>query len=66
MKLPLLEIAHLTHHYPDGNNGIFDISFSVYPGEFILLTGQNGSGKTTLIRHLNGLFKSCSGEIRLH
>lgn len=66
MTTPILEINRLTHRYPDGDGGIFDISFSVRKGEFILLAGQNGSGKTTLIRHLNGLFKPDAGTIRLH
>jgi biotin transport system ATP-binding protein len=66
MAAPILEITHLTHGYPEGNSGIFDISFSVCPGEFILLAGKNGSGKTTLIRHLNGLLTPQAGEIRLH
>lgn len=66
MAVPLLEIKHLTHGYPDGNSGIFDISFSVSKQDFIILAGQNGSGKTTLIRHLNGLLRPSKGEIRLH
>jgi biotin transport system ATP-binding protein len=66
MAIPLLEIKHLTHIYPDGNGGIFDISFSVSKQDFIILAGQNGSGKTTLIRHLNGLLSPSQGEILLH
>jgi biotin transport system ATP-binding protein len=66
MTTPILEIDRLTHEYPDGKGGIFDVSFSVFPGEFIILAGRNGSGKTTLIRHLNGLLRPQAGEIRLH
>jgi len=65
MATPILEINHLTHRYPDGNGGIFDINFSVTKGEFILIAGQNGSGKTTLIRHLNGLIAPQEGRILL-
>jgi len=66
MTSPILEIKHLTHRYPDGKGGIFDICFSVCQGEFIIMAGKNGSGKTTLIRHLNGLLRPQAGEIRLH
>ncbi|MBU0971652.1 MAG: energy-coupling factor ABC transporter ATP-binding protein [Proteobacteria bacterium] len=66
MTPPLLEIRQLTHRYPDGNGGIFDINFSISKGEFIILAGKNGSGKTTLIRHLNGLLLPQKGEVRLY
>ena len=66
MTPPLLEIRHLTHSYPDGDSGIFDISFSISKQDFIILAGRNGSGKTTLIRHLNGLLRPSKGEIFLH
>jgi len=66
MTPPLLEIRHLTHSYPDGDSGIFDISFSISKQDFIVLAGRNGSGKTTLIRHLNGLLRPSKGEIFLH
>jgi len=66
MEPPILEIAHLTHRYSHGNGGIFDISFSVSRGEFIVLAGKNGSGKTTLIRHLNGLLLPGKGKVLLH
>ena len=60
----LLQAESLFHHYPDGGSGVFDVSFNVCKGEFIVLAGANGSGKTTLLRLLNGLLQPCSGEIR--
>jgi ABC-type Fe3+/spermidine/putrescine transport system ATPase subunit len=41
------------------------ISFSVRPGEFLVLMGPNGSGKTTLLRCLAGLETPRSGTVRL-
>ena len=32
-----------------------DITFSVHPGEIILLAGDSGSGKSTLLKSLNGI-----------
>jgi biotin transport system ATP-binding protein len=66
MTIPLLEIKHLSHSYPDGYRGILDISFLVSKQDFIILAGRNGSGKTTLIRHLNGLLRPSKGEVLLH
>jgi putative ABC transport system ATP-binding protein len=40
-----------------------DISFSVEPGEFLVITGTSGSGKTTLLTLLSGLDKPTSGRV---
>ncbi|MCG8633862.1 MAG: energy-coupling factor ABC transporter ATP-binding protein [Desulfobacterales bacterium] len=66
MTESFLDIDGISHGYSDGEGGIFDISFSMARGEFVVLAGRNGSGKTTFIRHLNGLLKPDKGRIRLH
>lgn len=43
-----------------------EISFSVYPGEIIGITGQLGSGRTELAKALFGIGKLTSGSIRIH
>jgi energy-coupling factor transport system ATP-binding protein len=49
-----------------GKDILKDISFSLQPGETTAIVGENGAGKTTLIKHLNGLLRPTSGDIRLH
>jgi heme exporter protein A len=39
------------------------LSFSLNPGELLLLEGQNGCGKTSLMRAIAGLLEFESGEI---
>jgi len=45
--------------------GIFDITFSVEPGEVVCILGASGSGKTTLIRSLAGLEQIDQGTISI-
>ncbi len=40
------------------------ISFSIQPGERVVLLGVNGCGKTTLLKMLDGLIFASRGEIR--
>ena len=61
---PLFDIRNLTHVYPDGCVALNDINLAIFQGDRIALVGQNGAGKTTLVKHLNGLLKPQSGEIR--
>jgi heme exporter protein A len=42
-----------------------DLSFSVEPGQALLVTGPNGSGKTTLLRTLAGFLPPEVGQIRV-
>lgn len=59
----IIDIQGITYTYPDGFQGIKDISLSICRKEFIILAGKNGSGKSTLLRHLNGLLLPDSGQI---
>ena len=42
-----------------------NISFSIKPGEFVILRGENGAGKSTLLNLALGLLKPSSGEVKL-
>lgn len=44
---------------------LWDVGFSVYPGEVNVLIGENGAGKSTLMKILSGVYAKDAGEIYL-
>ncbi len=44
-------------------NILHDLSFSIKPGEFVIITGPNGGGKSTLAKIIMGLICPTSGQI---
>jgi peptide/nickel transport system ATP-binding protein len=58
---PILEINNLSIVYPYGQkpcNVVNNVSFSVYPGQFISIVGESGAGKSTLASSIIGLLPS--------
>jgi phospholipid/cholesterol/gamma-HCH transport system ATP-binding protein len=47
----------------DDKPALSDLSFRLYKGEMIFLTGESGSGKSVLLRLAMGLLKPDSGQI---
>lgn len=64
MQTPVIEVENLAVRY-GARQILYDINFSVEPGEIMVIMGGSGSGKSTLLRHLLGLNKPAGGSIRL-
>ena len=65
----ILEFQGVTmnYHTPQGETlAAQDLSFSIYPGEFIAVIGPSGCGKTTVLSLAANLLKPSGGEIYIH
>jgi len=59
----VLEFKNLSKTYDDGTQALKEVSFTVEPGEFLVVIGLSGSGKSTLLRCTNRLIEPTSGSI---
>lgn len=62
----ILEIKNLSKTYKNGNvetRALRNVSFDVFHGDFLMITGRNGSGKSTFMHQVAMLDRPTSGEI---
>mgnify|MGYP000448161601 CR=1 FL=1 len=62
----VIEFRNVWHSYDGEHFVLEDISFSVGPGEMIVILGGSGSGKSTILRLTLGLIRPDEGEIFIH
>lgn len=60
-----IQFSSLVHRYDNGVEAVQSVSLVVPAGQALVILGQNGSGKTTLVKHLNGLLRPTTGDVRL-
>ncbi|MGR3376903.1 phosphonate C-P lyase system protein PhnL [Salipiger abyssi] len=68
MTQPILRVENLAksfrmHHLDRSLHAFEGLSFSLAPGEFVLLSGPNGVGKSTLLRTLYRSYLPVAGRI---
>jgi energy-coupling factor transport system ATP-binding protein len=64
---PIIALEDVSFTYKINENSsvsvLKNVSFSIYPGEYVAIIGHNGSGKSTLSKHFNGLLTPSSGDV---
>lgn len=60
-----LDVIDLKKTYDNGTHALNGLSFSVEPGEGVIILGHNGCGKSTLMKCLTGIEPITSGKIFL-
>ncbi|MCZ4495429.1 MAG: ugpC [Thermoleophilia bacterium] len=53
----------VTKRYPDGTEGVRNMSLTIEDGEFMILVGPSGCGKSTALRMIAGLEEITDGEL---
>ena len=61
---PAVELVRVSKSF-QGRSVLSDASLSVERGEAMVILGPSGTGKSVLLRHINGLTKPDSGEVRV-
>ena len=61
----MVEIKNLTKNF-DGHTALHKLNLNIKKGSIYGLVGINGSGKTTAIRHLAGIYRQDTGEVRIN
>ena len=52
--------------FPNSDNGMHNLSFTLHNGELLAIMGGSGTGKTTLLSLLNGTLQPQSGTITIN
>ena len=63
---PIVALRNIVKSFPVGNDEVtvlHDISFDIYPGEFVSIVGPSGNGKSTLLNMVTGIDRPTAGEV---
>jgi ABC-type nitrate/sulfonate/bicarbonate transport system ATPase subunit len=65
-SIPTLRLTKVSKSYTSGHSqtrAIEDVTFDVFPGEFLCILGESGCGKSTLLQMIAGFEFPSEGEI---
>ncbi|NQS91802.1 MAG: ABC transporter ATP-binding protein [Chloroflexi bacterium] len=60
-----INFENVSYAYPEAEDTLTDINFSIQPGQTVAIVGQTGSGKTTLAKLVNRIYDTSRGSIQI-
>lgn len=63
-ETPVVELVDLNKEFGE-HHVLKGVNLRIYPGRITVLIGGSGSGKSVIVKHIMGLFKPTSGEVRV-
>jgi cell division transport system ATP-binding protein len=61
--LPMIEFKNVSKQYPPDVFAVENVSFRIFPQEFVFIVGQSGTGKSTLVKLIIAEEKPTKGKI---
>ena len=59
----MIEFKKVSKVYPNGTQGLKNVSITIDKGDFVVIVGLSGAGKSTFLRSINRLHEITDGEI---
>ena len=59
----MIRFEHVSRRYPPGMNALADVSFTIAPGELVLIGGHSGAGKSTLLKLIAAIERPSTGVV---
>src|SRR3954469_18810612 len=60
---PIIVFSEVSKRYPGGLEALAGVSFTIQPGEMVLLAGHSGAGKSTLLKLVAAMERPSSGSV---
>lgn len=61
----MIRFSSVSKTYPNGVQGLQDVSFHIPKGQFVFLTGHSGAGKSSILSLIIGEQKPTFGEVKV-
>lgn len=62
----MISFEQVGKRYTRGHDALADVSFTIRPGEFVVLSGHSGAGKSTLLKLLPLIERPSSGRVLIN